>query len=465
MFETRCLRTGSNDLCEGDMMGKDIRYDVIVVGAGPAGTPAAIAAARRGCKTLLVERYGFAGGMATVGLVNPFLGNYYKNPETGGQGSIIEGIYREVTDRLDQRGAFLRFHYGDEKSPFADAFDETPLRVVYDELLAEAGVTVLYHAWLLDAKVTDGHVESVRVMTKGGIETFEADMFIDSTGDADLAASAGVAFDMGRKEDGLCQPLSTMFHIGGIDKESLLNTDLRGAREKINGPFSKAREAGEVYSPNISKIGIYEYPRPGVLHFNATRILDAVALNSEDLTKCEIEGRKQADALCQWMRRSLPEFKHAFLETVATQVGVRESRRIQGEYRMTQEDIVEGARFEDGIARAAYFIDIHNPKGAGGLHADPDDPARLREDCTPKRYYEIPFRSLSSPNADNLLVACRAISTTFEAHGATRVMATMHAIGEAAGIAVGLAKGKNLSDIRGEDVRQRLGYLDGGLDF
>jgi hypothetical protein len=290
-------------------------------------------------------------------------------------------------------------------------------------------------------------------------------MCIDSTGDADLAAACGVPCGVGRDEDGLCQPCSTMFNVGGIDKTALLADGLPEARRRVNGRFRDARDAGRLDFPFKPNVAFYEYPRPGVLHFNATRMQGVPALTSEELTRVETEGRRQTDVLVRWLTREVPEFRHAFLESVAAHVGVRETRRVRGRYRMTREDVIEGARFEDGIARSRYFIDIHAPSGPVDPHAAPEGGARA--EFTPKRYYEIPFRCLQPEGVENLLVACRAISTTFEAHAATRVMATMHAVGEAAGRAAGIARerGTELVEVPGAEVRRRVGYLDDPLDF
>jgi hypothetical protein len=444
------------------------KWDLIVVGAGPAGVAAAIAAARRGCKVLLIERHGFAGGMATAALVNPFLGNYYRNPDTGRDGSIIHGIFEEVEERLKTRHALLRFRYGGEDSPFSDAFDDAYLRGVYDDMLREAKVEILFHACMAAVSASkDGHLDAVVVTTKSGMQGLYANAFIDCTGDADVAALCGVPCDVGRDQDGLCQPTSTMFRMGGVDKAKLLAGTLREARATINQRFSEAKAAGRVYAPNMDGLGVYEFPRPGVIHFNATRMLGGPALTSEEMTKAEIEGRRQTQALCEWLKAEVPEFKNAFVESIATQIGVRETRRVRGRYRMAQRDIVEGERFQDGIARSAYFIDIHSPTGAGNPHAEPGKPGIVRAEFKPKRYYEIPFRCLVPEGMKNLLVACRAISTTFEAHAATRVMATMHAVGEAAGIAAGLARktGIPLCDVDGRDVRHEIAYLDRPLGF
>lgn len=449
--------------------------DVILTGAGPAGVAAAVAAARgfrddpgegtvcghtvaaRDRGVLLVERYGFAGGMATAGMVNPFLGHHYTNPETCARGSLAGGVFQEVLDRLAKRKALK-----------GSAFDETQLRLVYDEMLAEAGVEVLFHALVTGADVTDGHVDAVHVQTKSGRETIRAAQFIDATGDADLAAACGVPFKVGRPSDGLCQAMTTSFNMAGVDKESLFTDGFRAARERVTELFVAAKEAGRLDYPFKPWVQFFDYPRPGVLHFNMTHVWRKSGLDAWDLSQAEMEGRRQTRVITDWLVAEAPWFAEAYLDGIATTIGVRETRRIEGRYRMTREDVLEGRRFEDGIARSAYFIDIHDPTGVGSPHAQPDGLlTRVRHDYKPEDYYEIPFRCLQPVGVENLLVACRAISTTHEAHAATRVMATMHAVGEAAGRAAAMAKRQATPAalIDGADVRRELAYLDAPLTF
>ncbi|MCA1807887.1 MAG: FAD-dependent oxidoreductase [Kiritimatiellia bacterium] len=447
----------------------NLDYDLIVIGAGPAGTAAAIAAGRRGCRVLLVEQNGYCGGMATAGLVNPLLGSFYRNPQTGRTGDLLGGIYAEVCSRLRKQGALLRFSYRvhEEEEYFSDAFDDAWLRIVYDRMLAEAGVATLFHTQLLEADCSGGQVRSVQVATKGGVAEFSATAFVDSTGDADLAALCGAGCDIGREEDGLCQPCSTMFRMGGIDKQRVMAGSLNNARLEVNSRFSAARERGDIDFPFKAGIGVYEFPRPGVLHFNATRMGGAAALTGRRLSELEVEGRRQVALLADWLVRAVPGFDHAFLESMAARVGVRETRRVRGRYTMTRQDVVEGARFDDGIARSAYIIDMHDPKGAGGLHSGKERGGAVKKGFRPKRYYEIPLRCLQPAGFVNLLVACRAISTDHYAHAATRVMGTLTTVGEAAGVAVGLTRndGRPLSEIDGAAVRAELGYLDAPLGF
>jgi hypothetical protein len=242
---------------------------------------------------------------------------------------------------------------------------------------------------------------------------------------------------------------------------------LHAARALVQSRFLEAQRAGRLDFPFKAGLGFYEYPRPGVLHFNATRMGGATALNAARLTELEIEGRRQAALLCAWLRAEAPCFERAYLDAIAPRVGVRETRRIQGRYRMTRQDVLDGARFADGIARSAYFIDIHNPSGAVDAHAAPAAGAPPGVGFKPRRYYEIPLRCLQPPGVENLLVACRALSSDHYAHAATRVMGTLTAVGEAAGLATAhaLAGGQAVSAIDGAAIRERLGYLDAPLTF
>lgn len=438
-------------------------YDVIVAGGGPAGIAAAVAASRGGCRTLLIERYGFAGGMATAGMVNPFAGNCYVEPSTGEAVDVIEGIFAEVLDGLRSRRAVRRCLFAPGESRYYDTFDDIELRGVYDRLLSESGVETLFHAMVTGADVSSsGRIDEIHVQTKGGRQRFKATQFIDSTGDADLAVLAGASFNVGRPEDGLSQPCTTNFRMAGIDTHQLLAHGLRSARTRLTEMFLAARSAGRLEFPFRDSVLFYEHPHPGSLHFNCTRIHQLSGLSSHELTVAEREGRRQVNVLADWLRAAVPEFRAAYVAAVGTQVGVRETRRISGRYVLTGDDIRRGARFRDGVMRSGYFIDIHSPTGASDGHTIPGRPFETRPEFLARRFYELPFRSLVTEPLQNLLVACRAVSTDFEAHAAVRVMANMHAVGEAAGHAVALARMARLDvgELDGADVRRRMPYLD-----
>lgn len=438
-------------------------YDVIVCGGGPSGVASAISASRRGAKTLLIERYGFCGGMATAALVNPWSGHEYTDPATNRNGSIIGGIFGEVVLEMWKRGG-----YGSELSPAA--FDEELLKNVYDELLIEAGVHIMYHTYLKKVISENDSIKEIEVFSKSGLQKFQAKVFIDCSGDADLAAGANVPFSVGRSEDGLTQAMTVSFRMANVDKEEMLKTrHIRAARSLVEPYFQRALKEGSLVYPYRPFIHFYDYPRPGILHFNMTRINEVSGLSTADLTKAEIEGRRQAYLIGEWLMKNVPYFKNAFIEKIACQVGVRETRHIHGLYTVTQEDIVKSKKFDDGIVRSRYFIDIHNPKGAYDVQQKKGTSGALNHDFGPAAgdYYEVPYRSLVTKDCSNLIIACRALSATHEASAAIRVMATMHGIGEAAGIAAvkAVKEKQKVYEVSGSWVRSQIPYLNEGPDY
>lgn len=449
-----------------DVSESDDLFDVIVCGGGPSGVAAAVCAARAGARTLLVERYGFCGGMATAALVNPWAGHAFHDPldpESGRPGSLIGGIFKEVASRLRAGNGF-----GSDLSDAA--FDEELLKHVYDTLLIEAGVHVRYHTYLQKVYVRDRRIEAIEVLSKGGGSIFRGRVFIDCSGDADLAAQAGCLYSIGRSSDGLMQAMTVSFRMANVDKQAMIATGaLRKARALVEPYFQKALAQEELVYPHRNFIHFYDYPRPGVLHFNMTRITRVSGLSAEDLTLAEIEGRRQAYILSNWLISTVPWFRNSFLDKIACQVGVRETRHIHGLYTMTQEDIVEARKFSDGVSRSRYFIDIHNPAGAKDVHQIDGARGKPKAEFGPPvgDYYEIPFRSLITKECHNLVVACRALSASHEAAAAVRVMATMHGLGEAAGIASAEAarRSVDVTSISGEWVRSKIPYMSEPPDY
>lgn len=441
------------------------RFDVIVCGGGPSGVAAALAAARGGSRTLLIERYGFCGGMATAALVNPFSGHAYFDqlaPE-GKRASLIGGIFKEIALELQKGGGF--------GSTLMDAaFDEELLKRIYDAALVEAGVTLQYHTQLAGVKKKGARLTGIETISKGGKAEYFADTFIDCSGDGDLAAAAGCPFSVGRPSDGLTQAMTMSFRMANVDKKAMLASGgMRPARALVEPYFQRALASGELHYPYRNFIHFYDYPRAGVLHFNMTRINSVSGLSAGDLTKAEIEGRRQVYVIGDWLIKNVPYFREAFVVKIACQVGVRETRHIDGLYTMTMEDIVQARKFSDGITRSRYFIDIHNPTGAKDPHQAPQGKGKVLTNFGPPPgdYYEVPFRSMLNTACPNVIVACRALSASHEAAAAVRVMATMHGLGEAAGIAAAEAvrRGCDIVEIPGEWVRKQIGYMHEPPDY
>lgn len=450
----------------GNVISEDpSRFDVIVCGGGPSGVAAALAAARKGARTLLIERYGFCGGMATAALVNPFSGHAFHDqlaPE-GKRASLIGGIFKEIALELQKGGGF--------GSTLMDAaFDEELLKRIYDAALIAAGVTLRYHTQLAGVKKKGPRLTAIETISKDGRAEYFADNFIDCSGDGDLAAAADCPFSIGRPSDGLTQAMTVSFRMANVDKKAMLAAGgMRPARALVEPYFQRALESGELHYPYRNFIHFYDYPRTGVLHFNMTRINSVSGLSAEDLTKAEIEGRRQVYVIGNWLIKNVPFFREAFVDKIACQVGVRETRHIKGQCTMTMEDIVQARKYPDGITRSRYFIDIHNPTGAKDPHQAPKGKGEVRKNFGPPPgdYYEVPFRSMLNTTCPNVIVACRALSATHEAAAAVRVMATMHGLGEAAGIAAAEAvrRGCDIVEIPGEWVRTQVGYMDEPPDY
>jgi hypothetical protein len=408
-------------------MGKQ-SYDVLVAGGGPSGIAAAVAAARLGADTLLVERYGFLGGAGTAMMVNPWM-SYWASG--GSNVQLIFGVLQELIDRMTEMGM-----YGHPKQK--TAFDPEALKVAAEQLCQEAGVKLLYHSFLGEA-VMDGsgtRIDAVKFANKAGLVELKASMYVDATGDADLAALAGATVEKGREVDSLSQPMTLNFRMANVDVDRL------PSRAAITELYKAAKRRGEIRCPREDVLWFYAN-QPGVIHFNTTRVVRKDATNPWELTEAEIEGRRQVQQLVAFLKAEVAGFEESYLQTTAPQIGVRESRRVVGEYRLTAEELLASCRFDDVIARGAYPVDIHNPDGEG----------TVLKHLPPGEWYDIPFRTLVPKKIENLLIGGRPISSTHEAHSAIRVQPIAMAIGQAAGTAAALCATGQVKP-RGLDVRR-----------
>lgn len=415
-------------------------YDVIVCGGGPAGVTAALAAARNGAHTLLIERYGFVGGSSTAALVYPWMTFHTARGE-----QVIGGIAQELVDRLIERGAspgHLRDTIGFVHT--LTPFDPEAYKALADELLAAAGVELLYHTQITGVAVDGTQIEGLRLWNKSGAHSLTARIYIDSTGDGDIAAAAGVPFVLGRRADGRTQPMTMNFVMGGVDLEaviaymrahpedfhagSLIDELDRLPLTGVSGFFSAWQRHAP---PNVPRDRVLFFVglRPDEVRVNTSRILDRDGTNAWDLAAAEREGRQQVRALVEFCRAHLPGFAQSYLSHTPTQVGVRETRHIHGRYTLTGADVVAARRFPDAIARSGYPIDIHDPGGA----------ALESRDIAGGDAYDIPFRCLLPVGIDNLLLNGRCISTTHTAFSSARLTPSCMAIGQAAGTAAALA--------------------------
>ncbi|MFQ6042862.1 MAG: FAD-dependent oxidoreductase [Candidatus Poribacteria bacterium] len=412
--------------------------DVAVIGGGPGGLPAAIAAARNKANTLLVERYGFLGGMATNGLIGPILAHTAHQSST----PIIGGIAKELCMRMHEQGGAPEWE--DALKQWGVSFDSETFKHVADQMVEEAGVRVLFHSYFSDAIVEDNEIKSIIVENKSGRQAIAARIVIDATGDADVAYRSGAPTRKGRAADGMPQSMGTIFRIGGIAKVS--PEERREAAEKIR----KAIDAGELKMYNTSLGGRNSTITEGEVTPNCTRFAGD-ATNVEDLTEGEIQVRKDTLKIVDFLRKNVPAYRNCYLIATPAQIGIRESRQIIGEATLTADDIINGRKYEDGIARGSWWIDIHCPRGfvknevhlcyskcpMKDCYMHTEYAGQLVDNLYPPTgdWYDIRYGCLVPKKINNLLVSGRCISATHAAMAGARVMGTCMAIGQAAGTA------------------------------
>lgn len=391
-------------------------YNLLVAGGGMSGVAAAIAAAREGLSVLLVERYGFLGGMATAGLVNPFMCYWVReeNPYPERRDFLSQGLFTEILNRLHELDGYS----------FRDTtFDEEAMKLVLARMIEESGVELLLHSFVCDVRVDNGNIRYITVANKAGLTRLEAEYYVDATGDGDLATLAGCRYEIGN-EEGYAQPMTMCFRIAQADLEYYHHH-----RKEVLELYNRYQEEGKIRNPR-ENILTFPHVADGFLHFNSTRIIKKSAVDPEDLTQAELEVREQAYELYHFFKENVSGFERSKLVMTACQIGVRESRRITGHYTVTEEDILEGRKFEDAICCGNYDIDIHNPSGTGTVikHLPLGD------------YYTIPYRAMVPLGLDNLIIAGRPISATHAAHSSYRILPICTCIGEAAGAAAALAR-------------------------
>lgn len=458
------------------------RSQVVVAGGGPSGLIAAIASARAGAKTTLVEQYGFLGGMATAASVGPFSPFHYDDQQ------ITMGIPQELVERLMKSGGSTGHlkcvpEYG--SGSYMAYFDREVYKAVAFDMMEEAGVNLLLHSFVGGAVTEGNKVTGIKVANKGGFQQVLGQVVVDATGDGDVAAGAGAEFKWGRDADQLGQPMTMFFEMSNVDVDAVKAyidnnpddfewTSNLHSRTPIPPQFNQryfvaqglkkfvkeAKEKGDLDMGRdtvLFQSTMYE----GTIVFNSTRVGKLRGTDPDDFTKAEIQGRRQAMSLAAFMKKYAPGFQQSYVSSTGIQIGVRESRHVIGEYILTKEDVVEGRRFDDVVARGFFPVDIHDPEGSRGYQAGGSTWIK------PKGPYDIPFRCLVPKNVDGLLMTGRNISAAHEAHGSMRVQGTAFAIGHAsgAGAAVAALSGKEprLVDVR--EVQNTLIGQNANLDL
>lgn len=392
----------------------DAGWDVIVAGGGPAGVTAAVAAARDGARTLLIEATGALGGMSTMGLVPAWCPFSDKN----------EIIYRGLASYIFNEGK-RRMPYIDQNRADWVPINPEIMKVIYDELAEKYGVTVLFGTQLCSVEMSSpGNVGEIIVSNKAGLTAYRACVYIDATGDADLAAWAGAEFQMG-DDDGSLQPATHCFSLGGVNYERYTTgVNLHGSNK--NSPVHAM--AGSDRYPLITDTHFCNNTIfPGAVGFNAGHIDNVNGCDPFSLSRALAEGRRKAAQIRDGLAEFYPEaFGSSYMAQTAPLMGIRETRRIIGDYTLTLDDYMNRADFFDEISRNSYYIDVHGKSGVEARYGKGES-------------HGIPYRCLTPRGIRNLLVAGRSVSCDRMIHGSVRVMPNCLTTGEAAGAAAALA--------------------------
>ena len=401
-------------------------YDLIVVGGGFAGVASAISASRQGASVLLIEKSNCLGGSATNCLVNPFMPN--STNINGNEFDLSSGIFKEILERLGERNALL----------WNSHFLEEELKYLLNEMMLENKVDLLFHSYLTRVNKEGQRIKSIVLATISGEITLNAKFFIDATGDGQLAYLSGCDYLLGRERDNLTQPMTLCFRVGNVDTDKFYKS-----LDKLQGEYKKAQEKGEIINPR-ENILVFSTPIKNVLHFNTTRVVMKNPTSIFEKTEAEIIARKQVHQLYAFIKKHADGMENAFLMSTAQEIGVRESRKVLGEYTLTEKDLLSLTKFDDGVVACNYDMDIHSPEGEGTSH----------HYFKNGEYYTIPYRAFIPKGINNMLISGRCISSDQGAQASFRIMPTVASIGEATGTAIGIAVRDKVDNVRLVDIKK-----------
>lgn len=453
-----------------EKQGFQKQYDVIVAGGGPAGIMAALAAAKTGASVLLFERNGFLGGAATNSVLGPI------SPFMFGDEQVIDGIPQDFVNEL------MRVHGSTGHMKVLDAYgsgaylgfyDREKYKYVAEEMLLAAGVDIFFHTLLQGLSMQRQTITGCTLWSKSGAYSFACKVMVDATGDGDVAVMAGEGFVYGNAQTGKAQPGSGMFEMVNVDVDKVYQyiyehpddfewksdiIPVRPYSERLQQHYfvaqgfkalvAKAVQAGDLSFGRDSVI-VLNGLHPGSIHFNATRVHGYDASNAVEKSFSEIDGRRQIESVSEFMIKYVPGFENAYVSDTSNEVGVRESRHINGLYTLTADDAYYGRKFEDVVSRGYFPMDIHNPDGASGYTEGAQGGSWVDLQDT----YDIPARCLLPATINGLVLSGRCISGTSEAHGSYRTQGGIMGIGQASGVMAGLAALQNVAPCQ-LDIKQ-----------
>jgi len=414
--------------------------DVLVVGAGPAGVSAAIAAGREGARTLLIEQSGQVGGVATIGMMSHWTGN------------TVGGFYQEILERTHA----ISLKGCDNYEETVKLIDPEILKIRLLEMLAEAGVTIQLYTFASDVIKKDNRVVGVITESKSGREAIKAKIVIDATGDGDIAAKSGAQFFKGREYDGKMQPMTIMFKMGGVKTDRVRYVHAFEETYTLqNGKDLQSYSRTMIPHP-AGHVLIYPSTLPGVVTLNMTNCIKVDGTSVRDLTKAEMVCRGQIESIVSFLKKEIEGFDESYLLSSASYIGVRETRHFIGERVLTEQDIMAARTFEDwAVARVHFNFDVHNLDGAGL------DETGVQKNFRQYKWYTIPYGCFIPKEIDGMMLAGRNISGTHMAHSSYRVMPICANMGQSVGVAASLCVKQDIlpRDLEVSKLQKRLNEL------
>lgn len=413
------------------------QYDVIVAGGGTAGFAAAVTAAKAGKSTLLIEENAYLGGTATGAQISQFMG--FANDETE---ESLRGLVSDLLRRLKAAGGsegMSHIYLSGDKNLGVSVIPYQPdiLKDIIDDMITEAGVDVLLHTRVIGAEINHGKISSLQIHNVEGVQSVTGQIIIDATFHGSVAASCGCPWKMG-DENGVLQPGTLIYQIAGVDADRYAKV----TQPEKAALAQKGLEQGCLYVNNL-----LARPLPnGIFQSNMSRVrIDP--LDTFAWSKAEMEARRQVRRISRFFIENVPGFEHAYLVTTGDFTGLRDSRRILGQYVLSNEDVLEGHEFPDSVAKSSYPIDVHDANGVGSHVVKPKTGV-----------FYIPYRAMTVKEASNLILAGRCISAEHEAHACIRVMITCMRLGEAAGMAASesINRGCEANALDGAILKERL---------